>query len=137
VEEDVPLEDLPEWQQEPAQKQREGLLATLQGQGAFRRFNDGIRLRDLEDAWHAFRREALADIARDWLAAFRPPLQAAAFVAGFVRVVSFLWLAFSAGGYNAEIGRVFVVDIVALLCLVIGAGAYAAAQRAGSSARRG
>lgn len=62
-------------------------------------------------------------------AAFRPALQAAAFVMGFVSVVSFLWLAFSAGGYNAEIGRDVVADIVALICLVVGVAAYAFAQR--------
>jgi hypothetical protein len=64
-------------------------------------------------------------------AAFRPALQSAAFVAGFVSVVSFLWLAFSVGGYNAEIGRVVVADIVALVCLVVGVAAHASAQRTG------
>ena len=64
-------------------------------------------------------------------AAFRPSWQVAAFVAGFVSVVSFLWLASSVAGYNAEMGRVFVADIVALICLVIGVGAYAFARRAG------
>jgi hypothetical protein len=61
-------------------------------------------------------------------AAFRPSLQAAALVVGFVSVVSFLWLASSTGGYNASIGRVFAADVVALVCLVVGAGAYAYAQ---------
>ena len=57
------------------------------------------------------------------LAAFRPELQAVAFVAGFVSVVSFLFLAWSVGNYNAQIGRVFVADVVALVCLVIGVAA--------------
>ena len=65
------------------------------------------------------------------LAAFRRSWQRAAFVAGFVSVVSFLWLASSAAGYNAEIGRVFVADIIALICLVVGVGAYAYVQRTG------
>jgi hypothetical protein len=62
------------------------------------------------------------------LAAFAPRFQLAAFVIGFVSVVSFLWLAFSVGGYNAAIGRVVTADIVALVCLIVGAAAYAYAQ---------
>ena len=61
-------------------------------------------------------------------AAFAPRFQVAAFVIGFVSVVSFLWLASSVGGYNAAIGRVVTADIVALVCLIVGAGAYAFAQ---------
>jgi hypothetical protein len=61
-------------------------------------------------------------------AAFRPSFQVAALLIGFVSVVSFLWLASSTGGYNASIGRVFAADVVALGCLVVGAGAYAYAQ---------
>ena len=62
-------------------------------------------------------------------AAFAPRFQVAAFVIGFVSVVSFLWLASSVGGYNAAIGRVVTADIVALVCLIVGAAAYAYAQR--------
>jgi hypothetical protein len=62
-------------------------------------------------------------------AAFTPRFQVAAFVVGLVSVVSFLWLAYSVGGYNAAIGRVVTADIVALVCLVIGAAAYAYARR--------
>jgi apolipoprotein N-acyltransferase len=62
------------------------------------------------------------------VAAFTPRFQVAAFVVGFVSVVSFLWLAASVGGYNAAIGRVFTADIIALVCLVVGAAAYAYAQ---------
>jgi hypothetical protein len=54
------------------------------------------------------------------VAAFKPSFQFAAFVAGFVSVVSFLWLAYSTGGYNAAIARVVAVDIAALVCLLIG-----------------
>jgi hypothetical protein len=61
-------------------------------------------------------------------AAFRPSFQVAAFVIGFVSVVSFLWLASSTGGYNAAIGRVVAADIVALVCLIVGAAAYAYAR---------
>lgn len=57
-------------------------------------------------------------------AAFQPPFQTVAFIAGFVSVGSFLGLAWSVGGYNAQVGRVFVADIIALVCLIIGAAAH-------------
>ena len=63
-------------------------------------------------------------------AAFRPEFQLVAFVAGFVSVVSFLYLAWSVGGYNAQIARVFTADIVALVCLIVGTAAYACLQHA-------
>ena len=59
------------------------------------------------------------------VAAFRRSMQPAAFIAGFVSVLSFLFLAWSVGGYNAQIGRVFGADIVALVCLLMGAAAHA------------
>ena len=62
-------------------------------------------------------------------AAFRPQFQVIAFIAGFVSVVSFLWLAWSMGGYNAQIARVITADIVALACLIIGIVAYLYAQQ--------
>ena len=61
-------------------------------------------------------------------AAFAPRFQLAAFVIGFVSVVSFLWLASSVGGYNAAVGRIVTADIVALVCLILGAAAYAYAR---------
>jgi uncharacterized BrkB/YihY/UPF0761 family membrane protein len=64
-------------------------------------------------------------------AAFRPQLQAIAFIGGFVSVVSFLWLAWSVGGYNHQIARVVMVDIVALICLVVGAAAHLYVQGRG------
>ncbi len=63
------------------------------------------------------------------IAAFRPPLQPLAFVAGFASVASFLALAYSVGGYNAGVARVVVADWVALGCLVVGAGAWLVAAR--------
>ncbi len=57
-------------------------------------------------------------------AAFKPGYQPLAFVAGFVSVLSFLWLAWSTGNYNAQIARVFTADIIALACLTIAAIAY-------------
>ena len=64
-------------------------------------------------------------------AAFRPAFQVAAFIAGFASVLSFLYLAWSTGGYNAQIHRVFIADILALVCLAIGAAAYAFLPREG------
>jgi hypothetical protein len=52
-------------------------------------------------------------------AAFTPQVQVLALVAGLVSVLSFLALAWSTGGYNAQIGRVVAADVVALVCLVV------------------
>ena len=64
-------------------------------------------------------------------AAFRPGYQLASFVAGFVSELSFLYLAWSIGSYNAQVGRVYAADIVALACLIVGAAAYAYLPREG------
>jgi len=64
-----------------------------------------------------------------FLAAFQPQHQPLAFVPCFVSVVSFLWLAWSVGGYNAQLRRVFWADGVALICLIVGTGAYVYQQR--------
>lgn len=58
------------------------------------------------------------------LAAFQPKYQLAAFIAGFVSVISFLWLAWPLELYNTQIGRVFWVDVTALIFLSVGAAAY-------------
>jgi hypothetical protein len=65
------------------------------------------------------------------IAAFRPSLQTAAFVVGFVSVVSFLLLAWSVGGTNAQVARVFWVDIIALVALAISVSAYLYARSRG------
>ncbi len=52
------------------------------------------------------------------VAAFRTSLQPMALAVGTVSAVSFIGLAWVTGGYNSEIDRVFVADIVALVCLV-------------------
>lgn len=62
-------------------------------------------------------------------AAFRPAWQPLALAAGLVSVVSFLWLAGSVGGYNALIGRVVLVDWLALACLVVGSVAWLRTSR--------
>lgn len=65
------------------------------------------------------------------VAAFQPRFQGVAFIAGFVSVVSFLWLARSVGGYNARVARVFTADVIALACLIIGALAFASIPSGG------
>ncbi|MGH8049982.1 MAG: hypothetical protein ACREPB_04910 [Arenimonas sp.] len=57
-------------------------------------------------------------------AAFRPAFQPLAFIAGFISVASFLWLAWSTGNYNTQVSRVFTADIVALICLLIATTCY-------------
>lgn len=54
------------------------------------------------------------------LAIFKPVLQPAAFAIGLLSVISFLYLAWSVGQYNALLARVVAVDIVALACLLAG-----------------
>ena len=58
-------------------------------------------------------------------AAFKPALQTLAFIAGFVSVISYLWLVWSTGGHNPLLARVFVADVVALIFLAAGAAAHA------------
>ena len=70
------------------------------------------------------------------LAAFRPAFQTAALIGGFVSVVSFLYLAWSTGNYNSQVGRVFAADLVALVCLVIGGAAHAYMLRKALSGER-
>jgi hypothetical protein len=57
-------------------------------------------------------------------AAFLPSLQLAALAAGFVSVVSFLYLAAAVGNFNEQVNRVVIADKVAVICLVVGAVAY-------------
>ena len=63
-------------------------------------------------------------------AAFKPAYQTVAFIGGFISVLSFFYLAWSVGGYNAQVGRVLIADAVALVCLVVGGVAHAFLQRA-------
>ena len=55
------------------------------------------------------------------LAAFRETLRPVAVAAGLVSMLSFVVIAWGVGGYNAEVGRVLVVDLVALPLLVAAA----------------
>jgi len=57
-------------------------------------------------------------------AAFKPSLQFLALLAGAVSVVSFLYLTLATGGYNDELRRVFVADVIAAAFLAIGFAGY-------------
>lgn len=62
-------------------------------------------------------------------AAFKPAYQTVAFVGGFISVLSFLYLAWSVGGYNTQVGRVVSADVVALGCLIVGSVVHFFFQR--------
>lgn len=47
---------------------RERLLGAIHGDHAFRRFKDQIATHNLWKEWNGFRRQALAEIVRDWCA---------------------------------------------------------------------
>ena len=55
-------------------------------------------------------------------AAFTPPAQVVAVIAGFISVASFLWLAQPVQVINEQLMRVVVADYVALACLAVAAG---------------
>jgi hypothetical protein len=57
-------------------------------------------------------------------AAFRTEWQAIAYIMGFLSVMSFLYLAWSVGNYNAQVARVFYADVIALACLMVGGAAF-------------
>jgi hypothetical protein len=52
------------------------------------------------------------------VAAFHAPLRRAAYVAGFLSMLSFLLILVGVGGYNPELRRIAVVDAVASLALL-------------------
>jgi hypothetical protein len=57
-------------------------------------------------------------------AAFNPAVQPLAFIAGYISVVSFIVIAWSVGGYNESIRKVFLADIVAIIGLAIASVIY-------------
>ncbi len=56
--------------------------------------------------------------------AFKPKLYLCALIAGTVSVVSFLYIAWSVGGCNSQISRVYVADVIALVCIALASFAY-------------
>ena len=56
--------------------------------------------------------------------AFMSSLQLPALIAGFLSVVSFLYLSYSVGGYNEQVNRIVIADKVALVCLVVALVSY-------------
>ena len=63
------------------------------------------------------------------VAAFRPEMQVVAVAVGLVSVLTFLYLAWSVGGYNDRVGRVVFADGVALVCLLVCAAALWSLRR--------
>ena len=66
--------------------------------------------------------------------AFKLPFQGMAILAGLISVASFMILAWSVGGYNAQLATVFKADVVALVCLLIGVIAWWRATASGQLA---
>ena len=56
--------------------------------------------------------------------AFMHSLQLPALIAGFLSVVSFLYLSYTVGGYNEQVNRIVIADKVALVCLVVALVSY-------------
>jgi hypothetical protein len=74
--------DVHEWsimerfaQARPNSRQRDELLDSLHGLGAFRMFKAALRRLRIEDEWHQFRGEALEELAKDWLEEQNIPYQ--------------------------------------------------------------
>ncbi len=57
-------------------------------------------------------------------AAFKPALQSLALIAGFISVISFIAIAWSAGDYNDSVRKVVWADIVAIVALTIASVIY-------------
>lgn len=62
-------------------------------------------------------------------AAFRPVFQPLVLIAGYISVLSFLWLAWGTRDYNAAIARVVTADLAALASLLAATVAYVTATR--------
>lgn len=57
-------------------------------------------------------------------AAFTPSLQPIAFTMALISIVSFFYLCFSVGAYNAAIRIVVIADVIALVCVMGAVAAY-------------
>jgi len=58
--------------------------------------------------------------------AFRPAVHIYALIAATTSVVSFLFITWTVGSHNSQVGRVFIADVVALMCIVFAFVAYLA-----------
>ena len=52
-------------------------------------------------------------------AAFIPSLHKLAFIFGFISMLGFVIIAWNTGGYNELLKRIFTIDLIALLLLII------------------
>lgn len=51
--------------------------------------------------------------------AFQPRLQVLALICGFISAGTFVGIAWSTGGYNDSIGKVVLIDMLAIGCLIM------------------
>lgn len=65
------------------------------------------------------------------LSAFHSPLRPVGYAAGFISMLSFVLIAWLAGGYNPELKRVLMVDVVASAALLAALLLERAAVRGG------
>jgi hypothetical protein len=64
-------------------------------------------------------------------AAFRPELQVLAMIAALISMLSFIGLALQVGGYNAQLKKVIVADVIGLILLALAAMLYIAVPQPG------
>ncbi len=57
-------------------------------------------------------------------AAFQPNAQPFAFIAGFVSVLSFFYLAYTVGDVNSAITKIVIADVVAFIALLVATSVY-------------
>lgn len=62
------------------------------------------------------------------IAAFKRQLQALGIAAGLISAGSFIAITLWGGNYNAELYRVFIVDVVVVVCLLVAALTFLARQ---------
>ncbi|MGB9093144.1 MAG: UPF0158 family protein [Gallionella sp.] len=50
----------------PIKEQRDDLLSSIKGKGAFARFKQGLERFLLQESWYQYRNQALAELAKGW-----------------------------------------------------------------------
>lgn len=62
------------------------------------------------------------------VAAFRPELRPLAFAAAIIAAGTFLWIALSTGGYNAQLRTVVIADVIAIVLTVVAIALHLASR---------
>jgi hypothetical protein len=62
------------------------------------------------------------------VAAFRPELRPLAFAAALIAAGTFLWIALSTGGYNAQLRTVVIADVIAIVLTVVAIALHLASR---------